>query len=54
MNFFMGEEKGEETYENNEKQIVNIQEKNHGMIKFDWLMKTKCVMIHFDWLIKNK
>jgi hypothetical protein len=32
---------GEETHENNEKQIVYILGKNQGMINFDWLMKTK-------------
>jgi len=29
------------------------REKNHDIINFDWLMKTKCVMNHFDWLIKS-
>jgi len=29
------------------------REKNHDMINFDWLMKTKCVMNPFDWLIKS-
>jgi len=33
---------GEETRENNEKQIVYIYRgKNNGMINFDWLIKTK-------------
>jgi len=32
---------GEETHENNEKQIVYIYRgKSNGMINFDWLIKT--------------
>ena len=31
---------GEETHENNEKKLSIYREKNHGLINFDWLMKT--------------
>jgi hypothetical protein len=32
---------GEETHENNENKLSIYRGKNHGMINFDWLMKTK-------------
>jgi len=54
MNLFMEEEMGKRHMKIMKKKLSIYREKNHDMINFDWLMKTKFVMNHFDWLLKSK